>query len=56
MKKYWVVEIYLHVSCPRHQMEETGQLHAPAALCPREEPRKPLDGWDGVKFIAHIKG
>jgi hypothetical protein len=30
-------------SWPRHYLEVSGELHAPAALPPGEEPRYPLD-------------
>jgi hypothetical protein len=32
MKIYGGVEVQLNLSWPRHQMEVSGQLHAPAAL------------------------
>jgi hypothetical protein len=38
---YWGVEEYLHHFWPRHQMELSAQLNAPAALTPH--PRYPLD-------------
>jgi hypothetical protein len=43
MKVYWgsgcIAPLIL---CPRHQMEVSGQLHAPAALPPGKKPLVPL--------------
>jgi hypothetical protein len=32
MKTYGGVEVQLHISWPRHYIEVSGQLHAPATL------------------------
>jgi hypothetical protein len=43
MKVYWGSGgIAPRILWPRHQMEVSGQLHAPAALPPREEPMVPI--------------
>jgi hypothetical protein len=42
MKTYGGVEIYLHHSLPRNQLEVSGQLHAPAALPSGKEPPVPI--------------
>jgi hypothetical protein len=42
MKTYGLVEVQLHNSWPRHWMEVTGQLYAPAALLTRKEPPVPI--------------
>jgi hypothetical protein len=39
MKTYGGVPEYLHHSLPWYEMEVSGQLHAPAALPPGNEPR-----------------
>jgi hypothetical protein len=43
MKIYGLVEVYLHYSRSRYQIELSGLLHAPAALLPGNRPRYPLD-------------
>jgi hypothetical protein len=37
MKTYGGVKVQLHHSWPQHQMEVSGQPHAPAALPPGKE-------------------
>jgi hypothetical protein len=39
MKTYGGVEVQFHLSSPRHQMEVSGQLHAPP---PGKEPPVPI--------------
>jgi hypothetical protein len=43
MKTYGEMEIYLHNSSPRHKMEDSGELHVPAALPPGKSHPYPLD-------------
>jgi hypothetical protein len=43
MKTYEGVEVYLHHSWLRHQIEVSGQLHTPVALPPGE--RTPGTHW-----------
>jgi hypothetical protein len=38
METYEGVEVYLRYSRPRHNIQVSGQLQAPAALPPVEEP------------------
>jgi hypothetical protein len=43
MKAYWGSEgIAPLIPWPRHYMEVSGQLHAPAALPPGKEPLAPI--------------
>jgi hypothetical protein len=49
MKIYLGGEILLHHYWPRHQMEMSGQLPAPAALPPGKSSLYPLDG----KLVGH---
>jgi hypothetical protein len=43
MKAYGEVEVQLHHFWPRHYMEVSGQLHAPAALSQGKNLWYPLD-------------
>jgi hypothetical protein len=44
MKVYWESGgIAARILWPRHEMEVSGQLHAPAALPPEKSPCYPLD-------------
>jgi hypothetical protein len=41
MKAYWGVEVSSTHFLPRHKMEVSGQLHAPAALPPPPQGKSP---------------
>jgi hypothetical protein len=55
MKTYVRVEVWLHHSFPRHQMEVSGH-HAPAALLPGKEPPGThwIGGWVGPSPVWTI--
>jgi hypothetical protein len=59
MKTYGGVEVQLHHSRPRHQMNVSGQFHAPAALHPRERPPGThwIEAWVGniTGLVATVK-
>jgi hypothetical protein len=42
MKNYGVVDVYTHVSWPRHYLEVSGQLHATATLLPGKKTLVPI--------------
>jgi hypothetical protein len=44
MEEYGGVDVYTRsiLSWPRHKLEVSGQLHAPAALSPGKEPPVPI--------------
>jgi hypothetical protein len=50
MQTYVGVQVQLHPSWPRQQMEVSGHLHAPVALLPGKEPLYILDrSWVGPR-------
>jgi len=58
MKTYGGVKAYLHAFLIQHQMEVSGQLHAPATLLSWKESPAPTEtgGWmgsrDGLNMVA----
>jgi hypothetical protein len=63
IKAYRGVDVEIHISCPRHLLEVSGQLHAPASLARerttgthwtegRADPRADLDDVEKRKFLA----
>jgi hypothetical protein len=50
MSAYGGVDVWIHFYLPRHWLEVTGQLHAPAALPPGEKARGTLWIVDWVRY------